>query len=171
MRFVITGEWSQNHLLRLVLAGFLAYVFLFWVTNGLLYFAHMDLSYASVVDHYRGDPERFQAPRSYLVLLEISHLHLFAMSILILTMTHLVLFVPLPLTVKAVLIVVAFASALLDEAAGWLVRFVHPAFAYAKIAGFLALEASLGVMLVLVTYAVWRTPPNAYRGVLDDDDE
>jgi hypothetical protein len=162
MRFVVTGEWRQNQLLRLILAGFLGYVLLFWVTNALLYFARMDLSYASVVEYYRGDAERFQQPRSYLVLLEISHLHLFAMSILILTMTHLVLFVPLPQGAKAVLVVAAFASALLDEAGGWLVRFGHPAFAYGKIAGFLGLQASLGLMVVLVGYAVWRPPPNAY---------
>lgn len=164
MRFVVTAEWKENHLLRLVLAGFLLYVALFWVTNALLFFANMDFTTASVVAHYRGDEQRFLQPRSYKVLLEISHFHLFAMSILVLTMTHLVLFVPLSVPVKAVLIVTAFASALLDEAAGWLVRFVHPGFAWAKLAGFVALQTSLGALLVVVAYAVWRTPPNAYRG-------
>jgi hypothetical protein len=164
MRFVVTAEWKENDLLRLVLGAFLAYVFLFWVTNALLFFASMDLSYASVVEHYRGAEERFLQPRSYKVLLEISHFHLFAMGILILTMTHLVLFVPLSVPAKAALIVTAFTSALLDEAGGWLVRFAHPAFAYVKLLGFVALEASLGILLVTVGWAVWRTPPNAYRG-------
>ena len=164
MRFVVTGEWRENDLLRLVLGAFLVYVFLFWITNALLFFASMDLSYASVVAHYRGAEDRFMQPRSYKVLLEISHFHLFAMGILILTMTHLVLFVPISIPMKAVLIVTSFAAALLDEAGGWLVRFVHPAFAYVKLAGFLALELSLGALLAVVGYAVWRTPPNAYRG-------
>jgi hypothetical protein len=163
MRFVITGEWRDNHLLRLILAAFLIYGFIFWVTNGLLYFARMDLSYGSVVEFYRGSESRFLQPRSYLVLLEISHAHLFAMGILIMTMTHLLLFVPLSIPVKAAVIVASFASALLDEAGGWLVRFVHPGFAYAKIAGFLGLQTTLGLMIVVVGYAVWVTPPNAYR--------
>jgi hypothetical protein len=163
MRFVVTGEWRENHLLRLILAAFLVYVLLFWVTNALLYFARMDLTYASVVEHYRGAEARFLQPRSYLVLLEISHFHLFAMGILILTMTHLVLFVPLSVGTKAALIVGAFATALLDEAGGWLTRFVHPAFAYVKIAGFVGLEATLAIMLAVVGYGVVRTPANAYR--------
>lgn len=164
MRFVVTGEWKQNHLLRLVLAAFLVYVTIFWVTNVALFFAHMDLSYASIVDHYRGVEERFTQPRSYLVLLEVSHFHLFAMGVLLLTMTHLVLFVPLPGAVKAWLILASFASALLDEASGWLVRFVHPGFAWAKMAGFVTLQASLGALIVLVGWSVWRTPPNDYGG-------
>jgi hypothetical protein len=164
MRFVVTAEWKENDLLRLILAAFLGYVAIFWVTNALLFFAHMDLTYASVVAHYLGDESRFRTARSYLVLLEISHFHLFAMGILVLTMTHLVLFVPLSVRVKAFLIVSAFGSALLDETSGWLVRFVHPGFAYLKIAGFLSLQGSLGALVVLVAWAVWRTPPNAYRG-------
>jgi hypothetical protein len=164
MRFVITAEWKENHLLRLILAAFLVYVLIFWATNALLYFARMDLTYGSVVEYYRGNVEAFRSPRSYLVLLEISHAHLFAMAILLMTMTHLVLFVPLSVPFKAAIIVGAFTSALLDEAGGWLVRFVHPGFAYAKILGFVGLELTLGIMLAAVGYSVWRTPPNAYRG-------
>lgn len=163
MRFVITAEWRENHLLRLILGAFLIYGIIFWVTNALLYFGRMDFSYASVVEFYLGAEDRFLQPRSYLVLLEISHAHLFAMGILLLTLTHLVLFVPLSIPSKAVLIVASFGTALLDEAAGWLIRFVHPGFAYAKIIGFIGLQLSLGVMLCVVAAAVWRTPPNAYR--------
>lgn len=158
MRFVVTGEWRQNHLLRLILAAFLVYVALLWVTNALLFFTQMGFSYASVVEHYLGVEERFTQPRSLKVLLEISHFHLFAMGILLLTMTHLVLFVPLRGAVKAGLVVASFASALADEAAGWLVRFVHPGFAYLKLAGFAGLQAALGAMVILVAAAVWRPP-------------
>ncbi len=163
MRFVVTGEWRENHLLRLILASFLVYVVIFWITNALLYFARMGLSYESVVAHYQGDAAQYLSPRSYLVLLEISHAHLFAMGILLLTLTHLVLFVPIGVPIKAALIVAAFVSALLDEAGGWLIRFGHPAFAYVKILGFAGLEITLGVMIAIVGYGVWRTPTNAYR--------
>ena len=92
-----------------------------------------------------------------------------AMGILLLTLTHLVLFVPLAVPTKAALIVAAFASALLDEAGGWLTRFVHPGFAYVKILGFAGLEITLGLMIVIVGYGVWRTPANAYRASRDPD--
>jgi len=163
MRFVVTGEWRENHLLRLILLAFLLYGLVFWLTNWLLFFARMDVSYASVVEFYRGAEQRFLEPRSYVVLLEISHAHLFAMGILLLTVTHLLLFVPIPVPLKFLLIVASFAGALLDEAGGWLIRFVHPGFAYVKIVGFLTLQITLGIMLGVVGYAVVRTPPNAYR--------
>ncbi len=171
MRFVVTAEWRENHLLRLILAAFLVYGVIFWASNWLLYFARMGLTYESVVEFYRGSEQRFLQPRSYLVLLEISHAHLFAMGILILTLTHLVLFVPLGIPTKAGLIVASFGGALLDEAGGWLTRFAHPTFAYVKITGFLALQTSLGAMLIVVGWAVWRTPPNAYRGRGVDRDD
>jgi hypothetical protein len=164
MRFVVTAEWRENHLLRLILAGFLVFVALLWVTNGLLFFSQMSFDPASVVRFYRGSEEAFTQPRSFKVLLEISHFHLFAMGILVLTMTHLVLFAPIAVGTKAWLIVVSFASALADEAAGWLVRFVHPGFAWLKLAGFLTLQASLAIMIAIVAWAVWTTPPNGYRG-------
>ena len=49
MRFVVTGEWGRNGLLRLVLLLFLVYVAFFWLTNWLLYFQKMDLDPSSVV--------------------------------------------------------------------------------------------------------------------------
>lgn len=164
MRFVVTAEWRENHLLRLILGCFLVFVALLWVSNALLFFSQMTLTPASVVAFYRGSEEAFAQPRSYKVLLEISHFHLFAMGILILTMTHLVLFAPVSVSLKAWLIVLSFGSALADEAAGWLVRFVHPAFALLKIAAFLTVQATLGAMIVIVAWAVWATPPSDYRG-------
>ncbi|RQW82328.1 MAG: hypothetical protein EHM62_03750, partial [Methylococcus sp.] len=43
-----------------------------------------------------------------------------------------------------------------DEAAGWLVRFVHPGFAYLKIGMFVTLETSLAALIGLVTWSLWR---------------
>jgi hypothetical protein len=159
MRFVVTGEWRQNRLLRLILAAFLVYVALFWLTNALLFFTHMGFSYEAVVAHYLGSEEAFAQPRSFKVLLEVSHAHLFSMGILLLTMTHLVLFVPIGGSVKALLVVASFAAALADEAAGWLIRYVHPGFAYLKLAGFAGLQITLAAMIVLVAGTLWRPAP------------
>ena len=164
MRFVITGEWSRNRLLQTIVALFSLFVIALWVTNALLYFSKMSLTAASVVDYYLGSEDRFLSPRSYQGLLEISHFHLFAMGILLLVLTHLMLFVPLGNGTKAWLIVVPFFSALLDEGSGWLVRFVSPHFAYAKIAGFLLLEASLAVLVTLALWSVFSGSQRNYNG-------
>ena len=162
MRFVVTGEWRLNSLLKLIIVLFLFYISLFWVTNALLYFHKMDLTYASVVEYYRGSEESFHQPRSYQGLLELSHFHLFSMGILILTLTHLVLFVPLCVEIKFWLILLSFVSALCNEASGWLVRFVHPLFAYLKIVSFLLLQGTLALLIIAVTVAVFINATNAY---------
>lgn len=162
MRFVVTGEWSRNRLLRLIIVCFLVYAAALWLTNGLLYFAKMDLTYRSVIAYYRGSEAEFRPPRTYQGLLEVAHFHVFAMGIFVLTLTHLMLFVPLAPWLKAGLIIVAFAAALADESAGWLTRFVHPAFAVMKITAFLALEAALAVLIVAVLIAILRGQRNAY---------
>lgn len=163
MRFVITGEFSRNRLLQTIIVLFVAYVGLLWISNALLYFHKMSLTYTSVVEYYLGSEEKFMQPRSYQGMLEISHFHFFAMGILLLTLTHLMLFVPLADKYKPFLITWAFMSAIFDEGANWLVRFVHPLFAYLKIASFLSLEISLAVLMGLSLWAVLSGSQQNYR--------
>jgi hypothetical protein len=163
LRFTVTGEWSRNDLLRLVLLLFLVYVALFWITNWLLYFQKMSLDPASVTAYYRGDGTEFgRPPRPLGALAEVAHFHLFAMGMLVMTLTHLLLFLPVRPRTKAILVAVAFASALLDEGAGWLVRFVHPLFAWLKVGAFLLLQASLGGLVAALAFGVLRPGRNAY---------
>jgi len=171
MRFTVTPDWKDNQLLRLILVWFLVFVAALWVTNALLYFAKMTLNPASVVAYYLGDEASFTQPRSYQGMLEITHFHMFAMGILVLTMTHLLLFVPIANRVKAWIVSLAFLAALADEAAGWLVRFVAPAFAYLKVASFLTLEAVLAFMVGAVLWAIFTVQPNDYRSSAPDDDD
>jgi len=162
MRFVISGEWTRNSLLSLIVFFFLGYMALFWVSNGLLFFHKMSFSYSSVVDYYLGSEANYTQPRSYQSLLEISHYHLFAMGILMLTLTHLLLFVPLSPRTKAWLICISFGSAILDEVSNWLIRFVHPYFAYMKLGSFLALQVSLLLVMIIVLHALITKMPSAY---------
>ncbi|MGH7863464.1 MAG: hypothetical protein ACREQB_00630 [Candidatus Binataceae bacterium] len=168
MRFVITGEWRRNRLLQTIIVLFLVYVILLWMTNALLYFSRMGLTYESVVQYYLGSEQRYLGPRSYAVLLEISHFHLFAMGILLLTLTHLMLFVPLDSRVKAWLIIVPFVAGIADEGAGWLIRYVSPLFAYFKIASFLTLQASLAALIAVSMWSVFAAPPEPF---IDDGGE
>lgn len=160
---MVTGDWTRNRLLQTIVVLYVVYVAMLWVTNALLYFNKMGLSYASVVSYYLGDPERFLQPRTYQGLLEISHFHLFAMGMLLLVLTHLMLFVPVSNRIKAWLIVLPFSAALLDEGSSWLVRFAHPGFAWAKIAGFLLLQGSLLALIVISLWAVLRGNQENYE--------
>ncbi len=164
MRFIVSGEMTRNRLLQVIILLYTVYVAGLWVTNLLLYFSKMGLTADSVVSYYLGNEEQFLSPRSFQALLEISHFHLFAMGMLLLVLTHLILFIPVSGRVKAWLIVIPFFAALLGEGAGWGVRFVHPAFAYAKICGFLALQGSLAVLIGLATWSAFFGTAEDYRG-------
>ncbi|GIW41683.1 MAG: hypothetical protein KatS3mg076_2260 [Candidatus Binatia bacterium] len=162
MRFVVTGEWTRNDLLRGIVWCFLLYTAFLWISNAAMFFSRMSLDPASVVAYYRGDETRFLPPRSVRGMLEVLHFHAFAAGILLLTLTHLLLFVPLSVRTKVAGIALAFGSAFLDEASGWGVRFLHPGFAYLKIASFLALQGVLLWLGVLVARALLRREPSAY---------
>ena len=58
MRFFVTGEWTRNRLLQVIVALYALYVSLLWLTNALLYFSKMSLAPASVVAYYLGNEER-----------------------------------------------------------------------------------------------------------------
>ena len=162
MRFVVSGEWTRNRLLKVIVWCFLLYTFILWLTNAGLYFAKMGLTPASVVEYYRGSPDRFLEPRSVYGLLEMLHFHSFAMGMLLLTLTHLLLFVPISLRVKAWGIATAFAAGLGGELSGWGVRFVHPAFAVLKVGCFVILEGVLLWLMILVARALVLEQASAY---------
>lgn len=151
MRYFVTGEQRRQLLINAIILMFLGYIALLWLSNGMMYFHKMDLSAPSVVAYYLGSEEDFTQPKSYQSLLEVAHFHLFAMGMLVLTLTHLMLMTDLPVRLKIGLSGLTYVSALANEAAGWLVRFVHPDFAYLKIAAFLTLELSLAALLIVVT--------------------
>lgn len=150
MRFFVTGEQNRQLLINTLILMFIGYVALLWFSNGLMYFNKMGLTAESVVSYYAGSDQEFSQPRSYESLLEITHFHLFAMGMLILTLTHLMLMTDLPTLFKVWISTIIYLSAIADEAAGWLVRFVHPDFAYFKIAAFVTLELSLGLLVIVV---------------------
>jgi len=164
LRYIVTGEWKRNQLLRLILFFFLVYILFFWGTNWVLYFQKMNLNPASVVSHYRGDPqaEFGQPPRPLGALAETSHFHLFAMGVLVMTLTHLVLFLPVSYRVKGSLTLVTFLSALFNEGSNWLVRFVHPGFAWLKVGSFLVLQIALLGLLAALMVGVLRPGRNGY---------
>ena len=49
---MVTGDWTRNRLLQTIVVLYALYVSLLWITNALLYFNKMGLTYASVVSYY-----------------------------------------------------------------------------------------------------------------------
>ncbi|MGH8584578.1 MAG: hypothetical protein ACREWG_17790 [Gammaproteobacteria bacterium] len=163
MRFSVTGEQQRNPLLKAIVLLFLGYILLLWVSNGLMYFHKMGLTAAAVTRYYLGSEQDYTQPISYQSLLEISHFHLFSMGILVMVLTHLMLFVPFAVRLKVWLIGLTFFAAVANEAGGWLVRYVHPGFAYFKIGAFLLLELTLAALVIVVTKALIAGDRNSYR--------
>ena len=148
MKYMQSGGFRNHPLMRLTLGCSLVFLAGLWLTNALMYFRNMTLALASVVAYYRGDEERFLEPRTYGSMLEVTHMHLPMMALVLLLLTHLAIFLPWSMRARAALIVSTFGFALGGEGAGWLVRFVSPAFAPIKVVCFLGLEATLGGLLV-----------------------
>ncbi len=94
-------------------------------------------------------------PRTYQSMLEVTHSHLAMMAIVVLLLTHLLIFAPYAFKTKVGFIVGGFLSALLNESAGWLVRFVSPAFAWLKVGAFISFQGVLGfLILAMVIFLV-----------------
>lgn len=160
MKYMQDGGFQNQPLMRLTVGLTLVLLLAFWVTNIAMYFSRMDLRPASVVAYYNGSEEDFRPARSTASMIETAHTHLPMMGIVLLFLTHLAVFAPIPRNAKAGLILATFLSAVLEEGAGFLVRFVSPSFAPLKVAGFLGLQASilflLGALGVLLTRAARR---------------
>jgi hypothetical protein len=150
------GGFQNNPLMRLTLALTLALLVAFWVTNVGMYFSRMTLRPASVVSYYNGSEEDFRAPRSAESMLETTHMHLPMMGMVLLFLTHLLIFVPMTRGAKVGIIATAFVSALFEESAGWLVRFVSPSFAPLKVVGFVGLQVAILVLIASVASFLLR---------------
>jgi hypothetical protein len=156
MKYLQNGGYQNQALMRLTIGLTLFFLVLFTATSFALYFSKMTLDPASVVTYYLGSEEAFIPARSAQSMLEVSHGHLAMMALVLLMLTHLLLFAPFSRRAKFAFITAAFASGLMSEAGGWLVRFVDPAFALLKVVGFLGLQASLMFLLGSLTMFLWR---------------
>jgi hypothetical protein len=154
------GVGYRNHpLVRLTLGGTMVLLAGFWVSMALMYFNRMSLTTDSVIRYYLGSEAEFIEPRTYGSMLEVTHVHLARLALVALLLTHLAIFMPWGMRWRVILIVLTFLSALGGEVAGWLVRFVSPAWAPLKIVSFLTLEACFAVLLMGLAIFLFRPAP------------
>lgn len=142
------GGFQNNPLMRLTLFWTLLFMGGLWATNGVMYFSRMGLTPSSVESYYLGSEAEFSQPRSAQAMLETTHAHLPVMGMVLLLLTHLLIFAPYSDKAKRRFISAVFLAALAGEGSGWLVRFVHPAFAWLKIAAFLLFQTTLALLIV-----------------------
>lgn len=166
MKHMQTGGFQGHPLMRLTLLWTLLFLSGFWGSNAFMYFSRMGLTPSSVQNHYLGSQEDYSQPRSAQSMLEVTHAHLPVMGLVILMLTHLMIFAPYSERFKRSFIGASFLSALLGESSGWLVRFVHPAFAWLKIASFLAFQACLGFLIVGLASFLLASSTRLGRGPL-----
>jgi len=164
MKYMLNGSFSGNPLMRVTLTASLVFLSAFWVTTAALFFSKMNLTPTAVAAYYRGSEANFTPPRTFGAMLEVTHGHLPVMALAALLLTHLYIFTRESERIKIFAILAFFAAAFFGEAAGWLVRFVHPAFAWLKITAFIALEVSMayiirGLFQMLLTRNGQAGPP------------
>jgi hypothetical protein len=133
------------------LAVFAGFALLQAGSGAVLFAAKLGLGAERIAAYYRGSAEGFRAPRTLEGMLEVAVPHLVAIPLVLFVTLHLV---GLAGTVRrrpfALLAALSFASALGGIGAAFGVRFFWPALAWAKIAAFVGLEASLAVWLAML---------------------
>jgi len=147
MKYMQNGGMQNHPLMRLTLYFTLFFLFGFWLSNFAMYFAKMNLTPQSVMDYYLGSEAQFRLPRTYQSMLEVTHGHLPMMALVMLVLTHLLIFSAFQQRTKVIFISTAFLSAFLHEAAGWLVRFVHPIFAWLKVTTFVVMQGAFAFLM------------------------
>ena len=156
MKYMQTGGFQNNPLMRLTLSWTLLFAGGLWVTNAAMYFQRMSLSPKSVEAYYLGAAEEYSQPRSAASMLEVSHAHLATMGVMVLLLTHLAIFAPWEDRTKKLVIGLGFGSSFLGEASGWLVRFVSPAFAVLKVACFVAFQGTLALLIGVLAVFLYK---------------
>lgn len=163
MKYMETGGFQKHPFMRLTLLWTAFFLCGLWLTNFAMYFSRMGLHPDSVAAYYLGSETEFSSPKSFAAMLETTHAHLPIMGIVVLLLTHLLLFAPFSDRGKTLLIYSAFLSAFLNEAAGWLVRFVHPGLAIVKVIAFLCFQGVLGFLLLSLAAFLLRHARSARR--------
>lgn len=148
MKYLERGGFQSQALMRATLGWTLVLLAAFWVTNLVLFLWRLGFTPESVAAYYLGSEAEFRPPRTAGAMLEVTHGHLPMMALVALLLTHLMIFAPYSKGWKIALVSATFLSALLEEGAGWLIRFVHPGFSWLKLAAFVALQGLLAFLLV-----------------------
>ncbi len=144
--------------LRVTLSGFLLFVAIGEVSGLVMEGLHTGFTLTGVARYYRGFEAELQFPKEFWVLIENTHFHVFIVPVVLLVLTHVLFMTRLPDRAKVAVTVVAYAAALVELTAPWLVRYVSAGFAWMKLGGALVFHATMLVLIVLPAYEAWLAP-------------
>jgi hypothetical protein len=170
MKYLEKGGFQSQALMRATLGWTLVLLTGFWITNAVLFATRLGFTPRSVAAYYLGSEADFRPPRTAGAMLEVTHSHLAMMALVVLLLTHLMIFAPYGRRAKIAVIAAAFGSALLEEGSGWLIRFVHPGFAWVKLVAFFALQGLLAFLLVGLALYLRSGRPEKVSPIVGEDE-
>lgn len=154
MRFFITKDLNRNFPLKLIVLFSLIFFIGLIITN-FLFMWKIGFTPGSVTEYYLGNPDIFREPKSYGSLVEETHFHLFAMGIILMTLNHLMLFSNLDIRYKILIIVISFASCLLDISSSWLVRYISSSFSILKVSSMIIQQLFLLILIGVIANSIF----------------
>lgn len=124
--------------------AFAAYLVLIAGSAAVLFVLKLGGTPAGLAEYYLGSEAAFRPPRSLHGLLEVAVPHLLAVPLVLFAVSHVVGYArAVGRRAYHALVVVSFGAALGGIGSAFLIRFVAPELAWAKIVAFAATEASL----------------------------
>jgi len=140
---------------RLAYTAFLALTVLGAVSMGALSVGRIGITPGAIAVYYRGSESEMSFPRQFWQLAEVTHFHLFSISVVLLVLSHLLSATPIPARARLGVIGVTSVGAFLDICAPWAVRYLSGAFGYALLAAWLLLTGGMLCMLAISLVCMW----------------
>ncbi len=140
---------------RLAYTAFLALTVLGAVSMAALSVGRIGITPGAIAVYYRGSESEMSFPRQFWQLAEVTHFHLFSISVVLLVLSHLLSATPIPARARLGVIGVTSVGAFLDICAPWAVRYVSGAFGYALLAAWLLLTGGMLCMLAISLVYIW----------------
>jgi hypothetical protein len=123
----------------------------------------MGRGYEGIVTHIRGSAEGLAFPKEFSELVELSHSHLFGMSIMYIILGFILTLTSLREVYKGGIIALAFISLFFYNLSFWLIRYGAPFFAYLLIFSNLLLALSFLVFVFIPLLEILCPEGKVYR--------
>lgn len=147
----------------------MAYAFYVSCAN---FYERTNFSLRNTVRHYSGNEERldnesgyeyeenllkegFFFPKSYREIIEITHVHAFAIPLIIFVMSRILSMTLIRDRVKITIYSVAFAGTVMNLSGPWLVRFKSDVFSISLIASYFLLGMCFTALITIPLYEMW----------------
>jgi hypothetical protein len=148
-------KYTDVNLLKLVIFFFSLLLMGFFFTNLLAFYSKMGFSLGSIKEYYLGNPEKFLKPKTFEGMFKVFYPHIISMALFSVAVGHFLIFAGSSLSIP--LGIGLFLFSFLDNFSGFLIRFLHPNFAFLKLFSFVALQGIIlySALLMLIRSKPW----------------